>query len=87
MAAPKIEIYTKLYCGYCFRAKQLLDAKGVAYTEYDVTLGGKEKAELKARKPDYATVPQVFIDGRAIGGCDDLHRLDAAGELDPLLGL
>ncbi len=83
--AAKVEIYTKLYCGYCFRAKQLLDAKGVEYVEYDVTFGGKDKATLRERKPDYATVPQIFIDDRPIGGCDDLHRLDAAGELDKLL--
>ena len=84
---PKIEIYTKMYCGYCFRAKRLLDSKGVEYTEYDITLGGPKRAEMLDRKPDATTVPQVFIDGRAVGGSDDLARLDREGKLDSLLGL
>ena len=84
---PKIEIYTKMYCGYCFRAKRLLDTKGVEYTEYDITLGGPKRAEMLERQPPATTVPQVFIDGRAIGGSDDLARLDSEGKLDSLLGL
>ncbi|OYW45220.1 MAG: glutaredoxin 3 [Sphingomonadales bacterium 32-68-7] len=86
MSQPKVEIYTKMFCGYCARAKRLLESKGVAFTEYDITMGGPDKTALRARKPDYATVPQIFIDDRAIGGSDDLARLDAAGELDALLG-
>ena len=87
MSQPKVEIYTKLFCGYCYRAKRLLDAKGVDFTEYDITLGGPKRAEMLERKPDAATVPQIFIDGRAIGGSDDLARLDREGKLDGLLGL
>lgn len=85
MATPKVEIYTKWGCPYCVRAKALLDAKGVAYAEYDVTMGGPQKAEMQARVPGAMTVPQILIDDSAIGGCDDLHALDAAGKLDPLL--
>ena len=87
MSQPKIEIYTKLYCGFCYRAKNLLDSKGVDYTEYDISLGGPKRAEMLERKPDASTVPQVFIDGQAIGGSDDLARLEREGKLDSLLGL
>ena len=86
MTAPKVEIYTKWGCPYCTRAKGLLDAKGVAYSEYDITMGGPKRAEMVARAPGATTVPQIFIDDKAIGGCDDLHALEAAGRLDPLLG-
>ena len=84
---PRVEIYTKAFCGYCFRAKRLLEAKGVAYEEHDITLGGPKRAEMLERKPDAWTVPQIFIDGRAVGGSDDLARLDREGKLDSLLGL
>ena len=87
MAEPKVEIYTKAYCGYCFRAKRLLENKGVDFVEHDITLGGPKKAEMLERKPDAYTVPQIFIDGRAVGGSDDLARLDREGKLDSLLGL
>jgi glutaredoxin 3 len=87
VSSPKVEIYTKLYCGYCFRAKRLLDSKGVEYTEYDITLGGPKRAEMMERKPDAYTVPQIFIDDKAVGGSDDLARLDREGKLDTLLGL
>lgn len=87
MSNPLIEIYTKFGCGYCTRAKALFDAKGVAYEEYDVTMGGPKKAEMLERVPHARTVPQIFIDNAAIGGCDDLVALDRAGKLDPLLGL
>ena len=87
MSHPKVEIYTKIYCGYCYRAKHLLESKGIEFTEYDITLGGPQRAEMLERKPDAVTVPQIFIDGRAIGGSDDLARLDREGKLDSLLGL
>ena len=87
MSAPKVEIYTKWGCPYCVRAKALLDGKGVAYTEYDITLGGPKRAEMIERVPGASTVPQILIDDRAVGGCDDIHALDRAGKLDPLLGL
>jgi glutaredoxin 3 len=84
---PKVEIYTKALCGYCYRAKRLLEAKGVEFVEYDITLGGPRKAEMSERKPDAFTVPQIFIDGKAVGGSDDLARLDREGKLDLLLGI
>ena len=87
MAEPKVEIYTKAYCGYCFRAKRLLEDKGVDFVEHDITLGGPKRAEMLERKPDAWTVPQIFIDGHAVGGSDDLARLDREGKLDSLLGL
>lgn len=87
MTAPKIEIYTKWGCPYCVRAKALLDSKGVAYEEYDVTLGGPKRAEMLQRVPGALTVPQILIGGTAVGGSDDLHTLDRAGKLDPMLGL
>ncbi|OJU58888.1 MAG: glutaredoxin 3 [Altererythrobacter sp. 66-12] len=87
MSHPLVEIYTKAWSGYCHRAKRLLEEKGVAFIEYDVTLGVPEKAELQQRKPDATNVPQIFIDGKAIGGSDDLARLDREGKLDLLLGI
>lgn len=86
MAAPKIEIYTKFGCGYCTRAKRLLDGKGMAYVEYDITLGGPKRQEMMERVPDATTVPQIFIDGMAVGGSDDLAELEHSGKLDALLG-
>lgn len=84
---PKVEIYTQWGCPYCVRAKALLDAKGVTYSEYDVTMDRNKRAEMEARKPGARTVPQIFIDDVAYGGCDDIHDLDDAGKLDALLGL
>ena len=81
----RIEIYSKVFCGFCARAKRLLDAKGASYEDHDITLGGPKRAEMIQRANGRTTVPQIFIDGRHIGGCDDLHALDAAGRLDPLL--
>lgn len=83
----KVEIYTRPMCGFCLRAKRLLDRKGVAYAEYDIWAEAGRKAEMEGRNPGARTVPQVFIDGRAIGGSDELAMLDANGELDRLLGL
>ena len=83
---PKVEIYTQWGCGFCAHAKALFAAKQVAFTEYDVTMGGAKKAEMRARAPDARTVPQIFINDALIGGCDDLMELDRAGTLDALLG-
>ena len=83
----KVEIYTKWGCPSCVRAKALLDAKGAAYEEYDVTMGGPKRAEMQERVPGAMTVPQILIDGQPVGGSDDIHALDRAGKLDPLLGL
>ena len=82
---PKVEIYTKLTCGFCYRAKKLLDMKKVAYEEYSVDFGGAKKAEMIDRAGGRMTVPQVFIDGRHVGGCDDLMALEYQGKLDELL--
>ena len=82
-----IEIYTQFGCPYCVRAKALLDDKGAPYSEIDVTMDTKRRAEMATRKPGARTVPQIFIDNVGIGGCDDLYALDAAGKLDALLGL
>ncbi|NNM76518.1 glutaredoxin 3 [Sphingomonas sp. ID1715] len=81
----KVEIYTKFGCPYCYRAKRLLDGKGAAYEEYDITLGGPQRTEMLQRSNGRTTVPQIFIDGQHIGGSDDLAALDARGGLDPLL--
>jgi glutaredoxin 3 len=81
----KIEIYTSPFCGYCHRAKHLLNKKGAAFTEFDVMMDAAKRDEMTARSNGGRTVPQIFIDGRHIGGCDDLYALDAEGGLDPLL--
>jgi glutaredoxin 3 len=86
MIMAKIEIYTKFLCPYCSRAKALLDAKGVAYAEVDITMDSAKRAEMLGRANGQTTVPQIFIDGMHIGGSDDLAALDRRGELDPLLG-
>lgn len=85
MAKPKIDIYTKFGCGYCFRAMKLLDGKGAEYNEYDVTMGGPNKDEMQARAPDARTVPQIFIGETYVGGSDELAALERGGKLDALL--
>lgn len=80
-----VELYTKAACSYCLRAKRLLDEKGVAYTDHDITLGGPKRHEMLARSAGGTTVPQIFIGGRRIGGGDDLMALERAGKLDALL--
>ncbi len=80
-----IVLYTKDYCGFCTQAKALLTAKAAAFTEIDITHDVDLEAEMIERS-GRRTVPQIFIDGRHIGGFDDLAALDAAGELDPVLG-
>lgn len=81
----KVEIYTRAFCGYCARAVSLLDGKGVEYQEYDLTMGGTQRAEMVQRANGRNTFPQIFIDDRHIGGCDDLVALERAGKLDALL--
>ena len=82
-----VEIYTKAFCGYCARAKALLEKKGVSFEEYDITMGGPKRGEMITRAGGGTTVPQIFIDDRHIGGSDELSALDRSGKLDPLLGL
>jgi glutaredoxin 3 len=81
----RVEIYTKMFCGYCAAAKRLLAGKGVEYEEYDITLGGPKRAEMLQRANGRTSVPQIFIDGVHVGGSDDIHALDDAGKLDPML--
>ena len=81
----RVEIYTKVFCSFCTRAKHLLAGKGVEPEEHDITMGGSDRATMIQRAGGRTTVPQIFIDGRHIGGCDDLYALEARGQLDPLL--
>lgn len=82
---PKIEIYTKFFCPYCTRAKALLDAKGAAYEEIDISMDSGLRRTMIDRADGQSTVPQIFIGGRHIGGSDALAALDSKGGLDPLL--
>ena len=82
---PSVEIYTSPTCGYCHAAKRLLAQKGVTYSETDVVRQPERRVEMVQRANGRRTVPQIFIDGRHVGGCDDLYALDADGKLDPLL--
>ncbi|MBF0109850.1 MAG: glutaredoxin 3 [Magnetococcales bacterium] len=82
---PKIEIYSTTVCPFCVRAKMLLDKKKVSYTEYNLTHNPELRDQMLARANGRKTVPQIFIDGRHVGGCDDLYELDLEGQLDPLL--
>ena len=84
MSAPQVEMYASDWCGYCRRARALLEKKGVVFTEIDVDMIPGARAEMMARGGG-DTVPQIFIGGKAVGGCDELQALDAAGRLDPLL--
>ena len=85
MAEPRILVYSTPFCGYCAAAKRLLAAKGAEYTEIDVMMDPKRRQEMLAKSGGLRTVPQIFIDGRHIGGFDELNALDKAGALDPLL--
>jgi len=80
-----IEIYTQSWCGFCYRAKKLLESKGAAFHEIDLGIEDRFQ-EMVQRSAGSRTVPQIFIDGKHVGGCDDLYALDARGGLDPLLG-
>lgn len=80
-----VEIYTTPLCGYCHAAKRLLAQKGVAFAEIDVSRDPALRAAMVQRAGGRRTVPQIFIGGTHVGGCDDLHALDGAGKLDPLL--
>ena len=83
---PKIEIYTTTICPFCHAAKQLLDDKGADFSEISLSKEPQLRDAMIARANGSSTVPQIFIDGTHIGGCDDLYALDASGGLDPLLG-
>ena len=81
----KVEIYTKDWCPYCVRAKKLLADSGADVVDYPVDRGGEKKSEMIQRAGGRTTVPQIFIDGRHIGGCDDLIDLERSGKLAGLL--
>ncbi len=83
---PDVVIYTQPWCPYCVRAVHILTKKGVAFREIDAPNGSKARAEAMQRSGG-TSVPQIFIDERLIGGCDDMMALDRAGKLDGLLGL
>jgi glutaredoxin 3 len=85
VSVSKVEIYVKMGCPYCIRAVRLLDAKGVDYEVVNVDFGGEKKAQMVQRANGRTTVPQIFIAGRHIGGCDDLMALESRGELDRML--
>ena len=80
-----VTIYTRMMCGYCARAKRLLDSKGVAYTEHDASFSPELRQEMIGRAHGRSTFPQIFIGDRHVGGCDDLYALEREGRLDALL--
>jgi glutaredoxin 3 len=80
-----VEIYTKAFCPYCWRAKKLLDSKGVEYREISVDFGGETRERMIERAKGRMTVPQIFIREYHVGGCDDLVALDRAGRLDEMI--
>lgn len=83
----KVEIYTSPLCGYCHAAKRLLTQKGVDFAETDVLMEPTKKSEMIERAHGGRSVPQIFIGGEHIGGCDELHALERAGMLDKMLAL
>jgi len=83
----KVELYTTMFCPYCSRARSLLQRKGVSFDDIDVMMDDDRRAEMVKRAGGRRTVPQIFIDGRYIGGSDELAALDRDGKLDPLLGI
>ena len=84
--APKVEIYTWRFCPFCIRAKGLLDRKGVIYSEYAIDGDDEARSVMTRRAGGRSSLPQIFINGEAIGGCDDLHALEQRGQLDRMLG-
>ena len=83
----RVEIYSTMFCPYCARAKSLLSRKGVTFENIDVMTEPAKRDEMVKRAGGRSTVPQIFIDGQHVGGSDELHALDRAGKLDPLLGI
>jgi len=81
----EVTIYTRMMCGYCAAAKRLLDNKGVAYTEHDASFSPELRKEMIQRANGRSTFPQIFIGETHVGGSDELHALERAGKLDPLL--
>jgi glutaredoxin 3 len=87
MGSPNVTLYVTSWCPYCTRARALLDRKGVAYTAIDIESAAGLRDEMMAKAAGRRSVPQIFIGDHHVGGCDDLHALEAAGSLNSLLGL
>ena len=83
----EVEIYSSIFCGFCHKAKRLLRKKGVEFTQFDVVVHPARRREMVARAGGDRKVPQIFIDGEHVGGCDELHQLELENRLDALLGL
>ena len=81
----RVEIYTKTFCGFCVRARHLLQVKGIEFEEYVIDGGGPKREEMIQRAKGRTTVPQIFIGGRHVGGCTDLFALDRDGKLSEWL--
>ena len=81
----EVVIYSSMWCGYCARAKSLLQSKGVDFVEHDATFSQELRQEMIGKANGRTTFPQIFINGQHVGGCDDIHALDRDGKLDPLL--
>ncbi len=83
----KIEIYTTAFCPYCSRAKKLLSSKGVDFIEHDVMMSAGLRKKMSEMAGGASSVPQIFVDGKHIGDCDGIHRMDDQGKLDKALGI
>ncbi len=81
----RVEIYTTMLCPFCWRAKKLLEERGAAFQEVDVMCDGSLRNQMRQRAGGRTSVPQIFINGQHVGGCDELYALDRAGKLKPLL--
>ena len=81
----RVEIYTTMLCPFCWRAKKLLEERGATFQEVDVMTDGSLRAEMRQRAGGRTSVPQIFINGQHVGGCDELYALDRAGKLTPML--
>jgi glutaredoxin 3 len=84
-AAPRVVMYATGWCPYCTRARQLLERKQVSFELIDID-GSRELRQQMIARSGRTSVPQIFVGDTHVGGCDDLHALEAAGKLDPLLG-
>ena len=80
-----VEIYATMFCPFCYQAKHLLDSKGVEYEEVDITMNPIGRRKMMERAGGRHSVPQIFIDGQHVGGCDELYALEAEGKLEALL--
>lgn len=81
----RVEIYSSMLCGFCYRAKKLLESKGIAFEEIDVMLSPGKRKEMIERTGGRTSVPQIFVDGQHVGNCDELYALESDGRLDRIL--